>query len=344
MKIVLPVVFVLLFVSVFLFADARSISPFSFNLAEEIEYNDLYFYVEGGKTNIKVDNGESVTFPILIKSSNSGTTIDFHTTIGNDQMGPIKFPHGTNIQLEPNQLKLDGTDQILNITIHVSDNAHPSKYDVSLVGVWNEEGKISDFTGTSFSLHVGRDFGDNAIPVNFLMPPLKFAKEGISPEEIPCRNDFILILKYDDSPVCVKEETKLNLIERRWMKMQVDVLDDDAFIEGTKKLDSVQYFLSLYPNAEISIDKEWYTITYAESGFIEQDSSRHDPIRTKKLAINLDYDGKLVPYMIECGGPISLSIHELEPLLEHLHNPDWCFPFDQSQFDSLDKKDLENEN
>lgn len=337
------VVFVLLLVSVVSHADARGFSPFHFRLADEIMYDDLWFYVDGSKSNFKVDKGETATFPLVITSKHSvGTVVDFHATIGNDQMGKIRFPPGVHIQLEPNQMILNGQNQTLNVTVHVSEKAPTSKYNVNLVGVWQEEGNIPDFVGTGFSLHVGRDFGNDAIPVNFFLPPLKFAKEGIPPEEIPCRNAFILILKYDGSPACVNEDTKPDLIERGWMKTQVDVHNDDAFIEGTKKMDAVQYFLSMYPDAKISIDREWYMVTYAESGFIEADSSRHEPIRTKKLIIHLDYDGKLMPFSIECGGPVSLSVHGLDPLLEYLHNPDWCFPFDQSQFDSLDKKDLEN--
>jgi hypothetical protein len=333
----------ILFASLISYADARGFSPFHFRLADEIVYNDLYFYVDGSKSNFRVDKGETATLPLIITSKHSvGTVVDFHATIDNDQMGEIRFPPGVNIQLEPNQMTLNGQNQTLNVTVHVSEKAPSSKYNVNLVGVWQEEGKIPDFIGTGFSLHVGRDFGNDAIPVNFFEPPLKFVREGVEPKDIPCRNALVLILRYDGAPSCVHEDTKPRLIERGWTKTQVDVHSDEAFIEGTKKLDAVQYFLSLYPDAKISIDKEWYTVTYAESGFIEEDPSRYEPIRTKKLIIHLDYDGKLMPFSIECGGPVSLSIHGLDPVLEHLHNPDWCFPFDQSQFDSFDKEDLEN--
>ena len=212
-------VFFMLFTSVLSFAEARGFSPFSFHLVDEIMYNDLWFYVDGSKSNFKVDKGETATFPLSITSKASdGTVVDFHATIDNDQMGEIRFPPGVNIQLEPNQMTMNGTNQILNVTVHVSEKAPSSKYNVQLVGVWKDEGKIPNFMGTAFSLHVGRDFGNDAIPVNFFMSPLKFAKDGVPPEEIPCRNGFILILKYDDSPACVNEDTKPKLIQRGWMK------------------------------------------------------------------------------------------------------------------------------
>ena len=326
----------IVFASLISFADARGFSPFHFRLADEIAYNDLWFYVDGSKVNFKVDKGEAATFPMIITSKHgNGTIVDFHATIG-EQRGEIRFPPGVNIQLEPNQMILNGQNQTLNITVHASEKAPSSKYDISLVGMWKEEGKIPDVLGTGFSLHIGKDFGGDAIPVNFLEPPLKFAK-NIEPQDIshiPCRNALLLILKHDGSPTCVREETKPRLIERGWMKTEIDVHNDDALIDAAKQLDSVQHFLSLYPNAEISINKEWYLITFTKSGFIEEDHSRYEPVRTKGLSINFDYDGQLMPHSIDCGGPISISVFGLEQLLEHLHNPDWCFPYDQSQFSS----------
>ncbi len=327
--------FSILSVSLISFADARGFSPFHFRLADEIVYDDLYFYVDGSKPNFRIDKGETATLPLMITSKHSaGTVVDFHATIGNDQMGEIRFPLGVSINLEPNQMTLNGQNQTLNVTVHVSEKAPSSKYNVQLVGVWKEEGKIPGFLGSSFSLHVGRDFGGDAISVNFFEPPLKFAREGVEPKDIPCRNALVLILRHDGAPSCVHEDTKPRLIERGWMKTQINVHNDEAFIQATKKMDFVQYFLSLYPDAEISIDRELYTVRYAESGFIEESSSRYEPIRTKSLILSLDYDGKLMPFVIECGGPVSLAVHQLEAILEHLHDPDWCFPFDQFQFDS----------
>ncbi|MCV0413226.1 BPTI/Kunitz-type proteinase inhibitor domain-containing protein [Nitrosarchaeum sp.] len=140
------------------FVDARSIAPFSFNLADEIMYDGILFYVDEAKTHFEVSNGKTSTFPLIISSRVSdGTIVDFHATVNNDQMGKIVFPPGVNIQLEPNQITLNGKDHILNVTVHVSKNAPSSKYDVNLVGVWHEEGKIPNFMGTSFLLHIGSD-------------------------------------------------------------------------------------------------------------------------------------------------------------------------------------------
>jgi hypothetical protein len=49
-----------------------------------------------------------------------------------------------------------------------------------------------------------------------IYPPLKQGHVGIVTENIQCNDDLVLLQKYDGTPACVKEQTKLNLIERGW--------------------------------------------------------------------------------------------------------------------------------
>lgn len=46
--------------------------------------------------------------------------------------------------------------------------------------------------------------------------PLKQLKSGVIFDEIQCRENFVLILKHDNSPACVKPETKTKLMQRGW--------------------------------------------------------------------------------------------------------------------------------
>ncbi len=46
--------------------------------------------------------------------------------------------------------------------------------------------------------------------------PLKQTQSGISFNEIQCKQNLVLIQKYDGSPACVTESTKTKLIERGW--------------------------------------------------------------------------------------------------------------------------------
>jgi len=314
--------------------QGRSIGPFSFQLDETTIDDKLFFYVDGVGINLEVDKGESATFSLTILSGASESTpVDFHATIDNDQMGSIRFPPGVNIKLEPSHMILErDVNQILNITVIVADKAPSSKYDVKLVGVWKDEGKIPDFKGTSFSLHVGKDFGHDAIPVNFFMAPLKFYKEGASYDEIICRNNLILILKYDDKPACVTHETKAKLISRGWMKTQVNIDNDSDFIEASKKIEEVQLFLTQHPNAVISVDHEWNIVSFEESGFRQHPTSSiiH---HTKRLNIGLNYEGKPLAESLECGGRVSLLVST--NVTRFLNDSDWCFPADQTPFQNL---------
>jgi len=52
--------------------------------------------------------------------------------------------------------------------------------------------------------------------IDFVASPLKQLKSGIILDEIQCRENFILILKYNNSPACVKPETVQKLVERDW--------------------------------------------------------------------------------------------------------------------------------
>ncbi len=46
--------------------------------------------------------------------------------------------------------------------------------------------------------------------------PLKQFNAGITMDEIQCKESSVLVAKHDNSPACVKPETKIKLIERGW--------------------------------------------------------------------------------------------------------------------------------
>jgi len=50
-----------------------------------------------------------------------------------------------------------------------------------------------------------------------ILPPLKQISAGIIPEDVTCKDDYELVFKSaDNSPACVKPETKQRLVERGW--------------------------------------------------------------------------------------------------------------------------------
>lgn len=57
---------------------------------------------------------------------------------------------------------------------------------------------------------------NNGKIINSIIPPLKQFKSGIAVDEIQCKEDFVLILKYNDSPACVTYQTGKELLKRGW--------------------------------------------------------------------------------------------------------------------------------
>lgn len=197
-------------------AEARPFSQFKWNIDET--------YHRDGHVQFVVQKGSENFLPIGVMGK-SDTTIVLHPTINHDQTGKPKLPLGVDIYFEPSVVTLaDGEIKTVKLIVNVDENAPANLYDVQIVGTWKEEGKIPGFMGSAIRLHVGHDFGDGKIPVNMLDPPLKFWKliknEGGSVNDVPCRNDYVLVVKSStQTPACVTAETKQKLIERKWIQI-----------------------------------------------------------------------------------------------------------------------------
>ena len=214
MKYFVMVLISIIMISLFQFAQAREIGPFMFGLDEKegdwIEYSDStntdYYGI--------VNQGSTINLPLKINAGSVLTQLEFHATIG-DQMGPVILPRGIQVEIQPKSFVIEPDQTVtLNLFITAEKNAPLNVYSIGIVGVWPEP--INNFKGTSIKVHVGRDFGPNAVPDNFYPSPLKQTREGLLPSEVMCTNNYVLILKNNGNPACVKPTTVQKLIERGW--------------------------------------------------------------------------------------------------------------------------------
>ena len=74
--------------------------------------------------------------------------------------------------------------------------------------------------------------------------PLKQLKYGVSTDEIQCKDNLVLIQRYDDSPACVTESTKQELAERGWSGTNLTETKNDFKNDATIQMavDAVDEF------------------------------------------------------------------------------------------------------
>ena len=91
----------------------------------------------------------------------------------------------------------------------------PGSYDLEIITTWG------------FSLEQ-EEFACKVIhnpPYSYILPPLKQVKLGTSLEEIKCKEDFVKIIKItNNSPACIKLETKAKLMQRGWTEQSADIV------------------------------------------------------------------------------------------------------------------------
>lgn len=116
----------------------------------------------------------------------------------------------------------------LNVTINVVDDFPDIYHSESFVLNLDEcqayetvETKFAMNEPSSISIHTIVDgessHGISGLDVvEYILSPLKQFNSGIPSDEIPCKENLVLIQKHNDYPACVKQETREKLIERGW--------------------------------------------------------------------------------------------------------------------------------
>lgn len=192
------------------FVEARTVSPFIFELSEDAEN---YFTPEsvnnGGPPELILQKSGTESFPLTIKSTtDNAVPVKFFATFG-EQTGKPKLPPGIDVIIEPNSFTLDKDESVtINVQIKATSDAPDGWYFLNFVGMWNED----EFSGTNISLKVGKGSDILLSPADFIESPLKQFKSGIPLNEIRCKEGLDLAVKKSNGhPICITNETKTKL-------------------------------------------------------------------------------------------------------------------------------------
>ena len=91
------------------------------------------------------------------------------------------------------------------------------------VAIHNE--KCNDLSSKSDSQN-GSVFPRHGYQPSQIMSPLNQLKSKVPVDEIQCKENLVLIQKYDNSPACVKFETFSKLVNRGWTKTKINFESD----------------------------------------------------------------------------------------------------------------------
>lgn len=151
---------------------------------------------------------------------------------------------------------IDKLEQIMNnqnSTIPITSLSVNEKNSIITVGI--DDGKDHNISLDVYKKMLRKQIGSVYFEVisdnkdHNIESPLKQIGLGIPISEIKCRNDLVLIQKYDGTPACVKPETKTKLIERGWGVMSqqstVETIINIITEDGDDKLNPHQVVIDL---------------------------------------------------------------------------------------------------
>lgn len=187
---------------------------------------------------------------------------------------------------------------------------------------------IIGFAGTAFA-------AESEIP-----PPLKQIHQGISAEKIQCKENLVLIQKFDGTPACVKQKTVSKLIERGWATDEeseylilkegqswgyiknISILDENLLNVTTSYPTNAAHHMS-YPDEYQSIiadcnmknDSSVLSLVYLKEISVEQKQAKFR--KETKTFDGLQCDDAFWKEMTTRGycGPPSQLIHRVEDLV-----------------------------
>ncbi|GKS67773.1 hypothetical protein YTPLAS73_13200 [Nitrosarchaeum sp.] len=161
---------------------------------------------------------------------------------------------------------------VVDTSISGRDSFPPPMF-VYISFYYDEDNKTKRF-GEKYIVNI---FGEFSKAKDHRLPPLKLFNTGYYLDEIQCKQNLVLIQKYDGTPACVTESTKQKLVERGWTSTMV--LNDNqkeigSYLKQVEILDENYVRMSMsYPTNDAN--HEIYPDDYQSivSGCTEQNNT-----------------------------------------------------------------------
>ncbi|QLH10825.1 hypothetical protein [Nitrosarchaeum sp. AC2] len=271
-----------------------------------------------------------------VKASQENKTRDFVTgkeiLITHDISNPTpvekKIDFGMTIKNidDPNSLYI--FSEISNIVLEPCVPYHTLTWTFTPAKAGNYRFEFDNLMGSRHTL--GMEIKQNILSKNYssVLSLLKQFKSGISFDEIECREELVLVQKYNSFPACVTESTKQKLIERGWaltkLKPELEPEDESDVMKKAREL-GINNIMEAVDSEKLTSDekREYIKIRYEES----PNNIPSLNIRIKDFTRNLEFGERPTFTLIETGYAIpcthpTLEVYLLKQEIGNDHTPD----------------------
>ena len=207
-------------------------------------------------------NPEAVdNFDVDVWSDSDASGIDLTMTETNSSTGIFEGTvfFSTTDESSGHRLRVAEGD---TITAEYEDNTLPEPYTIQDELDITETSTIKGTTDLSSGIS-STDTSKTTLSKKYV-PPSKQITDGILINDITCQNNMVLIVKYDDSPACVKSETKTKLIERGGWDKQI--VDEKTSLQKPLSVDNNPQTLTEKNTATdtspVQLDRDMYPIPF----------------------------------------------------------------------------------
>ncbi len=159
---------------------------------------------------------------VLIPKTNLELYIENEIILVGKIVSPIEFP---DKGLTEYQIKVERylkSPSNVDLITAIGEGAKSSAFHISTEKIFNEGDRVLLFLNLFEEEYMISPYSINAEAFNadsdFMLPPLRLHKAGISTDDIVCRGNLILVLKSTNAkPACVKLDSIERLVSFGWI-------------------------------------------------------------------------------------------------------------------------------